>query len=173
MGHTRAFALIALIALCGCLNMEPKPLNETGFLPPIQNHSEIQQPSQQQFDLSSPLKCTMDAPQGGQIVMRISGTKMRSDYFDPNTNATYTTLMVGEDYYTTPEQIPQFENCTWLLFNRSAFKDPQANTSFAANATPFGQMPGLPKCAPDSFGPEIFAVNGTICDITNVNISGV
>lgn len=172
-----AIIVLAALLLAGCLNIEPKPLNETGFLPPIRNYTEESRYSPGSFDLSgsqSSIECTINNSAFNEtIIIRINNTNVRSDTIDQSTGEIYTTIIKGNEYYINAgKNNSLMGNCTWLLINRSSLIANYTLRQMPNISAELDMMPGIPKCKLKKFSPEIFEVNGTICDFAAIfNIS--
>lgn len=161
MNFTRLCSFAALLLLFGCLNLQPKPLSETGFLP----SREADRNSSGSFSFnylqagSGPVQCTLEV--GNQtITIRMLNGNVRSDSRD--SNASYTTIIKGGEYYVSGGNIPG-GNCTWYHFSRSQFENKTWNGSFQ-NASVAEQLPKMPDCKEGNFTEEIFEVEGSVCE---------
>ncbi|VVB98540.1 Uncharacterised protein [uncultured archaeon] len=174
-----AIALTAFLAflLSGCLLQQPVPLNESGLLPPhptYPNATSGQGPYLSLGDMNlegmqgAPVVCTVDGIPGMQnITLYMLGSSVRSEYLSPETNSTYVTVIKGDLYYIKGGQnVTTFENCSWVLFNKTSFKESgfDAKTPYGARAPNYTAVPGMPKCSAGSFGQDVFRTNGTVCD---------
>ncbi|MDD5337755.1 MAG: hypothetical protein PHS02_04700 [Candidatus ainarchaeum sp.] len=157
--------ILAFLIFCGCLDLQPQPLNETGFLPPIPNstHQGTTSPIS-----SGPLQCSM-AVNGSNITIRMDGMDIRSDYLSPELNNTIITIIKGDSYYISGNALNS--SCDWLYLNTSAFKSQNYETN--VTALPDFGMPELGSCSPGTFGQEIFEINGSVCDfMESMDITG-
>lgn len=166
---------VFLLQSSGCLGA-PKPLNETGFLPPIRNYTNEAQ-SQNQFpgktglSKSVSMMCSMDGiGDAGNTTIYIKGSDIRSETPNPETNETQITIIKSGSYYMSGGQKDTpFENCTWVLFNVSVSNSGTGVKSGGFTpAMPNVSLESLPNCKPANFGSEIFEVNGTVCDFNAV-----
>lgn len=171
-----AFSLL----LSGCLLPweKPVPLNETGLLPPIYNYTPPEPPPMDFGEIGAagagalPIMCTVEGVLEGQdITLYMQGSNVRSEYFSPETNGTYVTVIKGESYYVKGGMnFTPFENCSWIMFDKGSFKSSgyDAKSPYGARAPNYTAIPGLPKCRPGTFGSEIFETDGTVCDFGTV-----
>lgn len=168
-------SLAFLLLSSGCLGA-PKPLNESGFLPPIRNYTNEAQ-SQNQFpgktDLGKAVSmvCSMGGIGGaGNTTIYIKGSDVRSETMNPETNETQVAIIKSGKYYMSGGQKDTpFENCTWVLFNASVSNSGTGVKSGGMMpAIPDVSLESLPNCTPANFGSEIFEVNGTICDFNTI-----
>lgn len=164
-----AALFVILLVFAGCLGT-PGPLNDTGILPHPAGETPGLTPEQLNSEAlqSGSVKCSVADVEGmDNVTIFMKGSDIRSEYFDPQANWTYVTIVRGGQYYIMGGQNnTPFENCSWISFNRSTFAGSgyDQNTPFGVRAPNYTSIPGMPKCRPDVFGAEIFQVNGTVCD---------
>lgn len=168
MTQIRILGLLAFLLIFGCIS-QPKPLNETGFLPPIKNLTGLEQSTDNLQQPLQPSEVSMVCSMSGivnQSTMKIyiKGTSVRSESPDPNTNGTYITIIRNNRYYMSGGQEGSpFENCTWVVFDTSKYQSGNySNRTASGNFPPI--QPGKPQCKSAPVNDSLFNIAGTICD---------